>query len=213
MEQHFETIKIQATAAGLRQTSLDRIKKDHRVCAGLVLTMNFFWSMVRGTLENVSLSTVSERLVQNQLIPIYYLAISSRKAKTAELRQAIKQQSERLGTELQEDPAWLSLAKKEQEQLTEFAKSCAQLFQSSSSCLEGRNGYLSLWHHGLHHVINRTLGALTVIHNYYITRQDNTTAAERFFNQKPRDLLTYLIRNLPSVSRPNLRMVANRRAA
>ena len=213
LEQHFETIKIQATAAGLRQTSLDKIKKAHRVCAGLVLTMNFFWSMVRGTLENMSLSTASERLVQNQLIPIYYLAISGRKAKTAELRQAIKQQSERLGAELQEDSNWLSLAKEEQEQLTEVAKSCAQLFQRSSSCLEGRNGYLSLRHHGLHHLSDRKLGALTVIHNYYITRQDKTTAAERFFNQKPRNLLTYLIRNLPSVSRPTLKMVANRRAA
>lgn len=52
LEQYFETIKIQATAAGLRLTSLDKIRKAHRVCAGLVLTMNFFWLMVQGGGEN-----------------------------------------------------------------------------------------------------------------------------------------------------------------
>ena len=98
-------------------------------------------------------------------------------------------------------------------QLMNTAKECAQLFQRSSSCLEGRNGYLSLRHHGLHHLSDRKLGALTVIHNYFTTRPDHTTAAERLFSKKPRNLFEHLTEKLPSVSRPALQAVAIRRAA
>lgn len=47
--------------------------------------------------------------------------------------------------------------------------------------MEGRNGQLSLHHHGKHHLSERKLSALTAMHNYFIRRPDGTTAAERFF--------------------------------
>jgi hypothetical protein len=37
------------------------------------------------------------------------------------------------------------------------------------------------------------LKALTVIHNYMVKRADGTTAAERFFGQKHRDVFTWLV--------------------
>ena len=42
----------------------------------------------------------------------------------------------------------------------------AELFQRSRSCVEGRNGQLSLYHHGCHRLSDRKLAALTAIHNY-----------------------------------------------
>ena len=65
----------------------------------------------------------------------------------------------------------------------EVAGGCADLFQRSSSCVEGRNGHLSLYHHGCHRLSDRKLRALTAIHNFHILRPDGTTAAERFFGQ------------------------------
>src|SRR4051794_26453895 len=46
------------------------------------------------------------------------------------------------------------------------------------------------------------LKALTVIHNYRTQRADGTTAAERFFGKKPRDLFTWLLERLPDLPRP-----------
>jgi len=63
------------------------------------------------------------------------------------------------------------------------ARGGADLFQRSSSCVEGRNGQLSLYHHGCHRLRGRKLPALTAIHNYHIRRPDGTTAAERFFGR------------------------------
>ena len=68
--------------------------------------------------------------------------------------------------------------------------------------MEGRNGYLSLRHHSSHRLSKRKLGALTVIHNYFIRRADETTAAQRFFHSKHNDLFEYLLNNLDISARP-----------
>ena len=91
-----------------------------------------------------------------------------------------------------------------EEKLTK-AKEIARVFQRSSSCVEGRNGVLSLKHHSFHAISSRTLGVLTVIHNYHIKREDGTTAAERFFNGKPDDLFEYMLEKIPMLRRPRTR--------
>jgi hypothetical protein len=73
--------------------------------------------------------------------------------------------------------------------MTEYA----QIFQRSSSNVEGRNGQLSLYHHIYKNMSTRKLSAATVIHNYFIRRQDGTTAAERFFGKAPESLFNHLL--------------------
>lgn len=211
--QHFDTIEKNATAANLRETAIDKIKKAKRVCSGLVATMTFYWMMVSQLIESLSLSCKHEQVLRDTLIPAHYLMIASKKAKTAERRHQIKQQAKRLFSELETNDVWINTVQIDQSLLMSAAKECAQLFQRSSSCLEGRNGYLSLRHHGLHHLSERKLGTLTVIHNYFTTRPDHTTAAERLFSKKPRDLFEHLVKILPSISKPALQAVALRRAA
>jgi hypothetical protein len=89
------------------------------------------------------------------------------------------------------------------------AQACADLFQRSSSCVEGRNGHLALKHHALHQFTPRKLQALTVLHNYVMWRADGTTAAERFYGTGPRDCFTWLLDRLDVPARPR----ASRRAA
>ena len=95
-----------------------------------------------------------------------------------------------------------SLPEEEKREVEEAARETAGLFQRSSSCVEGRNGRLSLQHHGHSRVSERRLKALTVIHNYMVKRSDGTTAAERFFGQKPRDVFTWLLERMPDLPRP-----------
>jgi hypothetical protein len=85
----------------------------------------------------------------------------------------------------------------QQEQLKTHAARLAEVFQRSSSNVEGRNGYLSLRNHqlrGLDHPRKRA--CLTAVHNFLLTRPDGTTAAERFFGQKPRSLFTVILESV-----------------
>jgi hypothetical protein len=73
--------------------------------------------------------------------------------------------------------------------LKQRAALLAGVFQRSSSNVEGRNAYLSLRNHqlrGLGHPRKRA--CLTAVHNFFLMHPDGTTAAERFFGQKPRSM-------------------------
>ena len=78
----------------------------------------------------------------------------------------------------------------------------AKMYQRSSSCVEGRNGMLSLYHHRFHRLNPRGLKALTVVHNYHIQQPDKTTAAERLFGCKHNNLFESLIANVRIPGRP-----------
>ena len=81
-----------------------------------------------------------------------------------------------------------------QGQLPNEAKRLATVFQRSSSNVEGRNGYLSLRSHQLRGLdLPRKRACFTIIHNFFLTRPDGTTAAERFFGQKPRSMFTAIL--------------------
>jgi hypothetical protein len=62
---------------------------------------------------------------------------------------------------------------------------------------EGRNGYLSLRNHQLRGLdLPRKRECLTAIHNFFLTRPDGTTAAERFFGQKPRSMFASILESV-----------------
>ncbi len=80
--------------------------------------------------------------------------------------------------------------------------------------MEGRNGQLSLRHHALHRLSDRKLNALKVVHNFYLQRDDGTTAAERFFDSPPKDLFDWLLERVdipgfPAKKRPQTKKKAS----
>jgi hypothetical protein len=68
------------------------------------------------------------------------------------------------------DGLWGTFSPEMQADLEQKGQICADLFQRSSSCVEGRNGQLSLKHHALHRFTLLKLQALTVLHNYLARR-------------------------------------------
>ena len=85
----------------------------------------------------------------------------------------------------------------EQDRLKHEAAMLGEVFQRSSSSVEGRNGYLSLRNHRLRELDNpRKRTCLTAVHNFLRTRPDGTTAAERFFGPKPRALFATILESV-----------------
>jgi hypothetical protein len=89
------------------------------------------------------------------------------------------------------------LSPETQREFQKQAGKLAEIFQRSSSNVEGRNGYLSLRNHQLRGLdLPRKRACLTTIHNFFLTRPDGTTAAERFFGQKPRSLFAAILNSV-----------------
>jgi hypothetical protein len=128
------------------------------------------------------------------LIPSYYLERVAQRC-TVSASEPLRELAECLRTPLFEPGgAFAALSEGEQSQLTQQAKELAEVFQRSSSNVEGRNGYLSLRNHQLRGFDRpRKRACLTAIHNFFLTREDGTTAAERFFGQKPRSMFAAIL--------------------
>lgn len=203
LELHFTELETVATAANLSQRCLDRIQKAKRVVVDMVATISFFFLTVQAKVDALSLSPPVEQAVYDHLIPAIYLHLVSERTQDPEQRYALQRSSEKLMIPLLKcDGPFAALDGKERTVIETVAYECAQLFQRSSSCVEGRNGQLALRHHCLHRISDRKLAALTTVHNYFIKRRDGTTAAERFFGSRPRGLFEYLLDHVNLPGRP-----------
>jgi hypothetical protein len=194
IQQHIDTIHSIAQQEGLSETCLDRIEKAERVVPKMQATIEFVSGYVRQQVSQLALSQPESYAMHAHLIPSLYLErVASRRTATA--GKPLRELAERLRAPLfAPDGAFGALSQGEQDQLKDKAKTLAEVFQRSSSNVEGRNGYLSLRNHqlrGLDHPRKRT--CLTAIHNFFLTRTDGTTAAERFFGQKPRSMFAAIL--------------------
>lgn len=187
-----------AKAADLPSRARERIEKAKRVTTQLLATITFFFATLYAKVEALNLPPALETALCEQLIPAIYLDRVADRCTHAEQRRALRALSAQLLEPLrQPEQAFQALATDERQRLEQVAAECADLFQRSSSCVEGRNGQLSLHHHGHHRLSDRKLAALTAVHNFFIRRPDGTTAAERFFGRPPAPLFAQLLERLP----------------
>jgi hypothetical protein len=202
---HFDTLDQVAAQAGLSAHACDKLAKARRVLHSMQATIAFFWTMVASRLAGWGYSPAVQQWMQQDLIPAYYLRRVAEKARTAEEKQRLRiLAAEILARARSPDGLWGTLPCDIQADLETKARQCADFFQRSSSCVEGRNGQLSLRHHALHHLTARKLQALTVLHNYAVQREDGSTAASRFYGGTPRDLFGWLLKRLSLPGRPRL---------
>jgi len=198
--------EIHTSTTDLSDRCKERVNKAQRVMGDMVSTIAFFFKMIDIYFENMELSDRDRCLMSNYLIPGHYLELAASKERDVDVKADIFKKARELLSIVDnlEDPGEVNSDCKI-EQLEKAARDCAQIFQRSSSCVEGRNAQLALRHQGIHRLSNRHLQALTVMHNYYIRRRDGTTAAERLFEAKPNDLFEFLLDRMDYPARPRNR--------
>ena len=203
LERHFDDIEELGVLAGLSERCFERIAKARRVLPSMVATITLFHGAIARWIGDLGLSEELERFVLARWIPGRYLELVAERAQRSEQRSRLGQAVATVMPSATEMEFWLrSLSEEDRLLLASVVEQCAQLFQRSSSGVEGRNGHLSFFHHGHHRLTSRKLGALTVIHNFLKVRLDETTAAERFFGQPPQDVFEWLVEVMPLPARP-----------
>ena len=206
IQAQIDTVRTVAQHEGLSQTCLERIEKAERVLPNMPATSAFVSGYVRQQVHQLDLAQPMSYAMPAPLIPSFSLERVAR-TRTVSAGEPLRQRAERLRTPLfAPGGAFAELSLTQQNQRKQQAKTLAEVFQRSSSNVEGRNGYLSLRNHqlrGLDHPRKRE--CLTAVHNFFLTRADGTTAAERFFGQKPRSMFAAILASVeipPAPLRP-----------
>jgi hypothetical protein len=188
-----------ANEAELSQSSKKRLIKARKGFEGIVEYLKYFFIWYVAFVNALKLDTEQEPFFQEVIFPLSYLKMIWRRLSREE-REELKGLKECLERKLDAatyaEPVGIGLMARGRE--------CAEKFQRSSSCVEGRNGMLSLYHHRFHRLNERGIKALTVMHNFHIKREDGKTAAERFFNQSHKNLFESLVENVRIPGGPRL---------
>jgi hypothetical protein len=192
-----------ATEAALSDRCQKHLSKAKRVIPQLVATIAFFWVTVRMRIDALSLDADLETMVYTHLLPAMYLRRAADKTQDAGHRQQLRVRAATLlAPILTRDGPWARVSHHTLREVEQVVADCVEVFQRSSSCVEGRNGQLAFRRHALHRISPRRLAALTVVHNYYLTRPDGTTAAERFFGTAPQEIFSWLLERVQLPGRP-----------
>jgi len=203
LDTRFAVIDTVADKAGLSERCRKKIEKARRVTEDMVATIAFVHTESAVRLAGLDISPGLRTEVARSLVPGLYLQRVASRAQRADERHTLTATAEKLlaPVRVPEHPLQ-HLAPEVTEQVEAVSRTCADLFQRSSSCVEGRNGQLALFHHGLHRLTDDKLATLTVIHNFHIRRPDGTTAADRFFETEHDDLFSRLVERMPQLARP-----------
>jgi hypothetical protein len=203
LHKHLEQVDNVVAQADLGERAREAVSKTRSWLGTLTACVAWFWLLTDKSVEELDLSEEQERAVRESLLPGLYWEGAARRGRSGEERQRLQQ----LAAQLQK-AAWQAggalaeLSEARQQAVQRVAQECAGLFSRSSSCVEGRNGRLSLHHHGQGRLSAARLKALTVIHNYGVKRADGTTAAERFFGVQHSNLFSWLLERMPDLPRP-----------
>jgi Family of unknown function (DUF6399) len=200
---HIEQVRAIAQHEGLSQSCLERIAKAERVVPKMQATIAFVSGYVGQQVDQLDLTPAASFAMHAKLIPSFYLDRVAQ-TRTVSDGEPLRELAERLRTPLFEPGGALSeLSPEAQDQLHNEAKRLATVFQRSSSNVEGRNGYLSLRNHQLRGLdLPRKRECFTAMHNFFLTRPDGTTAAERFFGQQPRSMFAAILESVELAPAP-----------
>ena len=177
-QEQFDIIDKNVEEAGLGYASKERIKKSKRAFSYMLDNLRVFFVLFAKVIKEMKLDIAGEEFFKTVIFPLCYLQ--------ANWKRFPKEQKEKLRplrNKLEEQLKNYVASEEFKEALMKRGKGLAEWFQRSSSCVEGRNGALSLLLHRFHHLNASTMMALTIVANFGIRRtgEDKTTAAERFF--------------------------------
>jgi len=140
--------------------------------------------------------------LQSTLLPVIYWHHQQARTQNQAHRERYREAWQQALEVWEADPFWSGLSIAEQERWLTWAEWMVRQFHRSSSAVEGRNGCLSQMYHSGRGLTPKRLKALTVIHNYGITRSDGTTAAERLFEMPFPDLFEWVSSQMGALPLP-----------
>jgi hypothetical protein len=214
LQQRLQAVEEIVAEAGLGESSRAAVAKARRWLVPLVASMAWFWEMVNELVAGLNLAAPARRAFREQLLPGLYWQREASRGRDGEQKQQRHALSERLLAAAWSPEGVLGqLPQAKRAEIARVASEAVALFVRSSSCVEGRNGRLSLYHHGQGPLSEVRLRALTAVHNYVVERADGTTAAERFFGAKPRPVFECLLERMPELPRPARKRRAAQKAA
>lgn len=211
--------KTSATLVNQMQSSLTELRGILTVCdikdtkkrlnyfdnniESMSALVDLWWQWIDRDLEHCNTDSSLVLWLKTKLLPVFYWKQQMSKSRgTKLLKEHYAKLHLKAKDNLNSDPLTNKFLTPQWEG---WAKEWVLKFQRSTSQVEGRNARLSENHHCLRGMSSLQIKADTFLHNFWITRNDGTTAAERLFKFKPPNVFEWLCENMPELAEPRKR--------
>ena len=192
-----------------RHKVITKIRKQLPALAALV---DVWWHGVHQDLEPLSLSPQWRQWVCESLLPMIYWDYQVTHTRCRRRKAKIQAAGEAVRVAWNQHAITQRLAPNVLADWHAWALQRTQVFQRTSSAVEGRNGYLSQMHHNQRGLPKRRYKVWTIVHNFDCRAVDGTTPASRFFRRTFPDLFEAVlsaIESLPQSRRRTLQGALN----
>lgn len=201
-----ESEAIEALAeARLMSDHKGYLKKFRMQMDDLSQHVGVWWLWIHTLLADCAPEPELNNWIANRMMPVIYWHGRLEQAKKKEQRQLCQRAWKQAQQKYQDDPLTQRLSEEQIEQWQRWCESKVKHFQRTSSTVEGRNGCLAQLYHNGRGLTPARLKALTVIHNYGLRQQDNSTPASRLFGKAFPDLFEWLLEEMKPLPLPRKR--------
>lgn len=168
--------------------------------------IDIWWQIVESSLDGSDLSFEQKCWLMYCYLPCIYWQKQIPKTKSQVIKSAYEKSYQLSLLKLQQHLMTQVMTEQSSEKLWQnWAKEMTDLFQRTSSAVEGRNGWLSQMYFCGRGMTIKRLKSQTVLHNYFLKRSDGTTACERLTGTKPSCMFEYIIKNIGELPQPRKR--------
>jgi len=178
----------------------DHLKKFNKQIEEMASLIDTWWLWVNEYFEGEEIDEECKNWLQTYLLPLLYWQKQADRTKAVDLKECYQNAANDALDRLEKHPSSQKLMTKED--MVSWAEWMVSNFQRASSAVEGRNGWLSQMHHNGRGLTAKRLKAQTVLHNYFLKRDDGTTAAERLFGEKFPDPLEWVVEKMGDLPLP-----------
>lgn len=170
--------------------------------------VNIWWNGVNNSLSGSHLNHEQKEWLMDYYLPVIYWQKQVHKTDSKQIKKlyilSLKHSQQRMANHNlsasmmheNDEPVWNS-----------WASEMSNLFQRASSAVEGRNGWLSQMHFCGRGLTEKRLRTQTTLSNYFLKRDDQTTACERLSGIKPECLFEFILKNIGPLPEPRKKRI------
>ncbi len=195
-------VLIETYGLPVKKKALDKVRKQ---LAGLSALVDFWWHGVWQDLQQVTLTPMWKRWVEEVLLPLMYWQEQFCRTRCPKRKAELLQALAAVQAAFDSHPITAQLEPEVLESWKAWAAAQAKAFQRASSAVEGRNGFLSGMHHNQRGLPKGRYPVWTALHNFDCRASDGTTPAARFFRRGFPDLFETVLAKIEDLPRPRKR--------
>ena len=181
---------------------LDRVERQIPDAAKQI---DLWWGWVNTSLDSEDITPELKDWLLHYLLPFIYWRSQLRKTRSKKIKRYYQISIRNAEVKLNAHPMTATLMPKDRQKESawvNWAQQMTNIFLRTTSAVEGRNGWLSQVHFNGRGLPEKRIESQTAIHNYFLKRDDNTTACERLTGEKPEDLFEYILKNIGPLKEP-----------